>query len=242
MYRGYSPACDIADIKEKEVSYMKIGMTPFQPIVKPRAKSEPQPTAETNVPQQPVDPKQALKESVQKQLAEIEAARTDTGEDDPKAQRLIEKFKNGKKLTPEEMMYVRKNAPGMVDYINRIMREREVIELTMKMAPTKAHVQIAAFSAAKQIEKHEVPEEREIRMKHLADAKAEYEKTDEYKDKPNTPLDREDRPKKTRSKQKQKVHVTIHDDRLNKQTLARAKAAYELVGKQKSAPSITHET
>ncbi|OCS87260.1 hypothetical protein [Caryophanon latum] len=221
---------------------MKIGMTPFQPIVKPRAKSEPQPAAEAVVPQQLGDAKQALKESVQKQLAEIEAARTDIGEDDPKAQRLIEKFKNGKKLTPDEMAYVRRNAPGMVDYIDRIMRERDVIELSMKMAPSKADVQIVAFRAAKQIEKHEIPEEREIRMKHLADAKAEYEKTDEYKDKPNTPLDREERPKKTRPKQKDKVHVTMNDDRSNKQTLARAQAAYELVGKQNSTPSITHET
>ena len=67
------------------------------------------------------------------------------GEDDPKAQRLIEKFKNGKKLTPEEMAYVRKNAPGIVDTIDRIMREREVIELSMKMAPTKTDVQMVAF-------------------------------------------------------------------------------------------------
>lgn len=215
---------------------MKIGMTPFQPIVKPRTKSEPTAAAEPAVPQQPVDAKQALKESVQKQIAELDAARNDKGEDNPKAQRLIEKFKNGKKLTPDEMAYVRKNAPGMVDYIDRIMREREVIELSMKMAPSKAHVQIAAFRAAKDIEKHENPEEREIRMKHLADAKTEYEKTDEYKDKPNTPLDTEDRSKKKRSKQMN------NSQQSTMQTLARAKAAYTLVGKVQHEPTITRET
>ena len=47
--------------------------------------------------QQIKDSKQVLKESVQRQIAEIEEARTDMGEDAPKAQRLIEKFKCGKK-------------------------------------------------------------------------------------------------------------------------------------------------
>ena len=72
------------------------------------------------------------------------------------------------------MAYVRKHASGMVDYIDRITCEREVIELSMKMAPTKTDVQMVAFRAAKQIVKHPIPEEREIRAKHLADAKHEY--------------------------------------------------------------------
>lgn len=175
------------------MSKLKIGAVSFQPIVAKQAKKEKASDTELNVVQQMTDSKQALKEMAQRQIAEMEEARTDRGEDDPKAQRLIEKFKNGKKLTPEEMAYVRKNAPGMVDYMDRIMREREVIELGMKMAPTKTDVQMVAFRASKQIEKHPNPEEREIRAKHLADAKHEYEQTDEYKEKPNSPLDKEDK-------------------------------------------------
>ena len=191
------------------MSKLKIGLSPFQPIVPKQAKKEKAPEVEVSVIQQMTDSKQALKEMAQRQISEIEEARTDMGEDDPKAQRLIEKFKNGKKLTPEEMTYVRKNAPGIVDYIDRIMREREVIELGMKMAPTKTDVQMVAFRASKQIEKHPNPEEREIRAKHLADAKHEYEQTDEYKEKPNSPLDKEEKPVRIKHYKNPKQYAQI---------------------------------
>lgn len=209
---------------------MKIGYTTFpQPIVLKREKNEKTPVAEGNDLQQMATSKQALKETVQRQLSEMQEARTDMGEDDPKAQRYIEKFKSGKKLTPEEMAYVRQNAPGMVDYIDRIMREREVIELSMKIAPTKTDVQMVAFRASKQIEKHQIPEEREIRAKHLVDAKHEYEQTEEYKEKPNSPLDKQEKPVKVRVK------------RSEKETLELAKTAYESVKLEKKEPSIQHE-
>lgn len=191
------------------MSELKIGASLFQPILPKQAKKEKSPDTEVNVVQQMTDSKQVLKEMAQRQIAEIEEARTDMGEDDPKAQRLIEKFKNGKKLKPEEMAYVRKNAPGIVDYIDRIMREREVLELGMKMAPSKTDVQMVAFRASKQIEKHPNPEEREIRAKHLADAKHEYEQTDEYKEKPNSPLDKEERPVRIQYKKNPKQYVQI---------------------------------
>lgn len=208
---------------------MKIGLSPFQPIIPKQEKKEKAPEAEVNLAQQMTDSKQALKEMAQRQIAEMEEARTDMGEDDPKAQRLIEKFKNGKKLTPEEMAYVRKNAPGMVDYIDRIMREREVIELSMKMAPTKTDVQMVAFRASKQIEKHPNPEEREIRAKHLADAKHEYEQTDEYKEKPNSPLDKEEKPVRIKHKKNPKQYAQI------------AIQAYEQTKKQKVEPMIVED-
>lgn len=109
------------------------------------------------------------------------------------------------------------------------MREREVIELSMKMAPTKTDVQMVAFRAAKQIEKHQIPEEREIRAKHLVDAKHEYEQTEEYKEKPNSPLDKQEKPVKVRVK------------RSEKETLELAKTAYKPVKLEKKEPSIQHE-
>lgn len=212
------------------MSELKIGYTAFQqPIVPKRDKNEKAPVAEGNALQQMADSKQALKETVQRQLSEMQEARTDMGEDDPKAQRYIEKFKNGKKLTPEEMAYVRKHAPGMVDYIDRIMREREMIEFSMKMAPTKTDVQMVAFRAAKQIEKHQIPEEREIRAKHLVDAKHEYEQTDEYKEKPNSPLDKQEKPVKVRVKLSEQQTITL------------AKASYEQVKLEKKEHTIQHE-
>ncbi|WP_332648162.1 hypothetical protein [Lysinibacillus sp. 54212] len=208
---------------------MKVGISilqPMFPIVVKKEKGE----DEASLSQQPRNAKQVLKEIAQRQITAIEEARTDMGEDDPKAQRLIEKFKNGKRLTPEEMSYIRKNAPGMVDYIDRIQREREVIELGMKMAPTKTDVQMVAFRASKQIEKHHNPEEREIRAKHLADAKKEYEKTDEYKDKPNSPLDPYNKkPIRVKQKKNPKQHAQI------------AIQAYENTKNQKVETTTIHE-
>lgn len=211
------------------MSKLKIGQTPFQPIIPKLGKKEKTAETEATAVQQLTDSKQALKETVQQQIAEIEEARTDMGEDDPKAQRLINKFKNGKKLSPEEMAYVRKNAPGMADYIDRIAREREIIEFGMKMAPTKTDVQMVAFNAAKQIEKHQIPEEREIRAKHLADAKHEYEQTDEYKEKPNSPLDKQEKPVKVRYK------------RNEKQSHELAKVAYEQAKPKKKETVIQQD-
>lgn len=211
------------------MSKLKIGATLFQPILPKQTKKEKSPDVEVGILQQMTDSKQALKEAAQRQIAEIQEARTDMGEDDPKAQRLIEKFKNGKKLTPEEMTYVRKNAPGIVDYIDRIMREREVIEQSMKIAPTKTDVQLVAFRVAKQIEKHPNPEEREIRAKHLADAKQEYEQTEEYKEKPNSPLENRERPANISYKKNPKQYEQI------------AKIAYDQTMPKKRASLIEFE-
>ena len=186
-------------------------------------------TAEEAVVPQQVNEKQAVKDSIFQHISEIEAARNDTGEDDPKAQSLIEKFKGGKKLTADEMAYIRKHAPGMVEYIDRIMKEREVLELSMKMAPSKSDVQMVAFRAAQNIEKHYSGEEAEIRSKHLVDAKQQYEKTDEYKEKPNSPLDR----------QKKKIKLNFAQN--EQQTRIIAKAAYEGVRKMTKQKPVQSE-
>lgn len=161
----------------------------------------------------------------QRHIAEMEAARNDKGEDDPKAQHLIETFKNGKKLTAEEMAYIRKNAPGMVDYIDRIMRDREMTELSMKSAPTKMDVQMVAYRAGKQFETYS-GEEGEIRAKHLADAKHEYEQTDDYKEKPASPLSNDELPRK-------KVNVAVQVSK------ALVKLAYER--HDKKTPNMNSE-
>lgn len=164
---------------------------------------------EAVVTEETLNPKQTLKETAQRIVAEINEARTDMGEDDPKAQRLIEKFKNGQKLSREEMNYIRQNAPGIMDYVDRIMRERDMIERSMKAAPSKTDVQMVVYHKSKQIEKDPDPDIREVRAKHLADAKQEYEQTDDYKKKPNSPLEKEERPLKFRYKKNLKHYEQI---------------------------------
>lgn len=156
------------------------------------------------------DVKQALREMAQRHLAEIQEARTDMGEDDPKAQEMITKFKSGQKLSQEEMNYIRKNAPGIVEYIDRVQKEREMIELSMRRASSKMEVQMVAYRALQQIEKHPNPEEREVRARHLSDAKYRYEQTEEYKEKPDGPLD-EDEKKISLNKAKYKPKQGIKD-------------------------------
>ena len=150
--------------------------------------------------------KQIVKESAQVG-AEIQEAQNEMGEDDPKVQQLMEKFKSGSKLTAEEMSYIRKNAPGQMEYIDRIMREREMMELSLRMAPSKMDVQITTLRIAKNIEKHQDVEERKVLMNHLRDVKMTYEKTEEYKEKPNTPLDRNEVRIRTKFKMKPKTET-----------------------------------
>ncbi|MER2190392.1 MAG: hypothetical protein ABS951_05480 [Solibacillus sp.] len=169
---------------------------------------QPKPAEPQNFIEQAQSAKETIKETAQRVVAEIQEAQNEMGDDDPKVQSLMEKFKNGRKLTSEEMSYIRKNAPGQMHYIDRIMREREMMELSMRMAPSKMEVQTAILRISKNIEKG--PEEdREVLTKHLMDAKQEYEKTDEYREKPNSPLDREERPLRVKYKKNPQIALGL---------------------------------
>lgn len=152
------------------------------------------------------DPKQQIKEMVQQQLSKMEEARNEKGDDNPKVQQIMNKFKSGQKLTAEEMSYMYENAPGHIDFINRIQRERELTELSMRLVPTKVDVQLVTIRSAKQIEKDPNPQMREVRLKHLANAKQEYEQTEEYKEKPNTLMDHKELAPTERKKKKNELH------------------------------------
>jgi len=204
---------------------MIIGGSPFQAIHPKVIKQEKAQNLKTVATDQITDPKQILKEAIQHQIAEMKEAQTNMGEDNPKAKYLIEKFKSGSKLTPKEMAYVRKNAPGITDYINQIMREREVMELAMKSAPSKTDVQITTIRFVKQIERHPIPEEREIRAKHLADAKHTYEQTEEYKNKPNTTLDKKKKPVQVKHDETSKQSTTVVLEAYEKASLKKVEIA-----------------
>lgn len=145
------------------------------------------------------DPAAILKESIQKQLSEMQEAKMKTGEGNSKAENIISKFNNGKKLSSGELSYLIKHAPASVDRILRITAEREQTEMIMRMSRTKADTMQVPLRAINIIKKSSAnPEEAKVRASHLQDAVKEYQKTEEFKEKPATETDY--RKKKTISK------------------------------------------
>lgn len=106
-----------------------------------------------------------------------------------KVQSLVEKFKSGKKLTAEEINFIRGQSPDTANYIERVLNERKIFEETFKNSPTKFHYYIAAMGFSKNIERNTSGEEKLVLSQHLRDAMFEFEKTDEFKEKPNTPYE-----------------------------------------------------
>lgn len=131
--------------------------------------------------------KQAARDAVLRHIAEMQSARAKTGEDNPRVRYLIGKFESGRKLTWDELAYLRIHAPGRIDSIEQVSREREVLELSMRSAPSKMEVQLVAARAAGRIAKHPNSEEGITLALHLSDAQHEYMKTDEYQRKPAGP-------------------------------------------------------
>lgn len=174
---------------------MKIIVIPFLSILQEYAKKEYVADAVGNVMQQQLDKKQAL--------------RTRKGEDNSRVHFLINKFKSGKKLTPDEMSYLRQNAKGIIDQFKRISREREVVEKMMRVVPLKMDVQNVIQLALQQIAKHLGSEERVVSAMQIANAQYEYMQTEEYKDKPNGPFDNSEKPASSRLVNKSIMQHTI---------------------------------
>src|SRR5690606_41924678 len=65
--------------------------------------------------QQQLNVKQALKEQILRKLSELQALVTEQGHDNPKVKLIIDKFRNGKKLTSAEIAYLSQHAKGIVD-------------------------------------------------------------------------------------------------------------------------------
>ncbi|MEG0450491.1 MAG: hypothetical protein RR595_11600 [Lysinibacillus sp.] len=136
------------------------------------------------------DPKVILQESILKQLSEMKEAKMKTGKGDSKAERIITKFDSGKKLSSDELSYLIKNAPASVDRILRMSAEREQNEMMMRMARTKSDTLQVPIYAANAIKKtSQSAGDALTRTNQLQDAVHEYQKTDEYKEKPNTASD-----------------------------------------------------
>lgn len=192
-----------------EVNKLNITYLPFQSLMPKYAKKEHAADVVGGVEkQQHTDAKQALRKVILRKVSEIQASRSDK-RDDPMVQRLVEKFKSGEKLTQDDMAYLRRNAPGMIDQIERIAREREFVEQSMRVAPSKMDVQNVVLLAIQQTAKHHSYEDRIIRALQIADAQYNYMQTKEYKDKPNSDLDNRKKLASSRRIEKSPMQHTI---------------------------------
>lgn len=136
------------------------------------------------------DPAAILKESILKQLSEMQETKMQTGEGNSKAERIISKFNSGKKLSSEELSYLIKHAPASVDRVLRISAEREQTELMMRMARTKVSTMQVPLPTIDGIRKSDATAgDALVRANQLQDSVKEYQKTKEYQEKPATDFD-----------------------------------------------------
>lgn len=136
------------------------------------------------------DPAVILKETIQQQLSEMQETTIKKGEGDAKTERIISKFNSGKKLPPEDLSYLIKNAPESVERIFRISAEREQTEMLMRMARTKSSTMQVPLLNIDGIKKSGATSGDALtRANQLQDSVNEYQNTKEYKEKSSTEFD-----------------------------------------------------
>lgn len=109
---------------------------------------------------------------------------------DERVQAICAKFTTGKALTASEVVYLRLHAPDKMVEVEKTMRERRMMEIAMRMASTKSDVDMTIVRLSSAISKSSMLSgEKEVLMNHLKDVQKQYEKTKEYEQKPNSPLD-----------------------------------------------------
>lgn len=133
---------------------------------------------------EPADLKTSVRETMLRRLSEMQAAQARQGMDNPRVKLLIDIFKSGRKLAPEEMAYLRAHAPGMIDWIERVAHERAALERGMRSARTKTDVQMTILLAANRSALRRNAEEHIVRVRQFLDAQSQYFKTAEYRNKP----------------------------------------------------------
>jgi len=164
---------------------MKIGTAPyssmFPTLLKPGRETA---SGMTGGKKQPADAEIAVRDAMLRRMADMRAATAIRGEDDLRARLLIDKFKSGRELAPDEMNYLRLHAPGEIEWIERIAAEREMLEQHMRLAPTRTDVQMLVLLATHRNVRNESAEHRLARARQFADAQSRYMLTDEYRNKP----------------------------------------------------------
>jgi len=101
---------------------------------------------------------------------------------------ILDKLYSGKKLTQEELKFLRENAPEMYEKALKVMKAREELERQMAQAKTKEQVETIKMSMNASLiagakSNPDTAEVNSIIMEHYKDAYNEYTKTEEYKKK-----------------------------------------------------------
>lgn len=108
-------------------------------------------------------------------------------ETDRKVQRILNKLKSGKKLSPAELEYLEEKAPEVYKKALKITRERIQLEETMKNAKSREAVNAAlsdALNAADALSMGDA-EETMTRINQYTNAFSEIKKTGEYQKLPD---------------------------------------------------------
>lgn len=101
-----------------------------------------------------------------------------------------QKIARGEKPTTKELMYLKLHAPEEMAKVDAILRERKVMEMTLRLARTKADVDIAEIKMSMSISKSDkTSEEKQVLQQQLKDAVKTYKKTAEYKHKQESAMD-----------------------------------------------------
>lgn len=108
---------------------------------------------------------------------------------DIKLERILSKFKAGKKLSGDELSYVAKKSPETWQKILRVMQRREQVEKRLENAKTKEESQEIMTQEMKSVENVEDPFEKEATVNHLREAYSEHVTKGNYKEKPDTNLE-----------------------------------------------------
>jgi len=144
------------------------------------------------------DARQTWMEEARRVAMGLQAFRTGKEGSGLQVRSLIDKFKTGKKLTPAEMAYLRKHASDEYETIERISREREVVEWGMRAAVTKQDVDHVVLLSSRHALKKSASEADVVRAAQFRDAHYQYMQTEEYREKPNHPWEDRKRSSRTR--------------------------------------------
>ena len=98
--------------------------------------------------------------------------------------KLYAKIQSGKKLTPDEMQYLRQNDPVTYMKVARVQAQREALETQLKSCKSKEEAQDLYLDKVSRISEDD-PARQELRAAY-DDAFDEYRKSGDYKSLPDT--------------------------------------------------------
>lgn len=109
---------------------------------------------------------------------------------DLKLQRIINKFKSGKKLTSGELSYLAKAAPDIYQKVLRIMQRREQLEKRLEEASSKEEVQAIMMQEMQSVENFcansDDDFEKTALVNQMMDAYGKMTQSASYREKPDT--------------------------------------------------------